>query len=184
MELVDPERLISGCLAKKKQCQQLLYDTFYRFAMRICRRYTNNNYEAAEVMNCGFMKVFSNLHRYQPDRSFKGWIGRIMINTSLSYRRSNLKMAMMQDLDTAENMVHYELPDRNLLYQELINIIEKLPATEKTVFYLYALDGLSHKDISNRLAISIGSSKICLFRARRKLKKMIFEAGYTLHHLN
>ena len=85
-------QLIRGCIKQDRKCQKMLYKAFYGFAMGICLRYANNRDEAAEVMNQGFMKVFTHIERFDTTRGpFKAWLGKIMMNVSIDYYRANLK---------------------------------------------------------------------------------------------
>ena len=169
-------QLLAGCLKQDRKDQKALYKTFYGFSMGICLRYAGNRYQAAEIMNEGFFKVFTNLNKYNSDKPFKAWLGRIMINTSINYYRSNLKMAQMEDLEHAEDVSHFETPDSKLSYDELLAMVQKLPPAYRTVFNLYAIEGYTHEEIGNLLGISDGTSKSNLFKARDKLKKMIADA--------
>lgn len=170
---VELHQLIAGCLGQGRKEQKMLYKTFYGFAMGICVRYAGNRYEAAEIMNQGFFKVFKNLHRYNLDKPFKAWLGRIMMNTSIDYYRSNLKTAYTDDLDKAEEIADHNLPDKKLRYDDLLAMIQKLPQAYRTVFNLYAIDGYTHEEIGDLLGITAGTSKSNLFKARDKLKIMI-----------
>lgn len=173
---VELHQLIAGCLEQGRKEQKMLYKTFYGFAMGICVRYAGNRYEAAEIMNQGFFKIFKNLHKYDSDKPFKAWVGRIMMNTSIDYYRSNLKMAYTDDLDKAEEIADRDLPDKKLRYDDLLNMIQQLPQAYRTVFNLYAIDGYTHDEIGDLLGITSGTSKSNLFKARDKLKIMIKHA--------
>ncbi len=173
---VELHQLIAGCLGQGRKEQKMLYKTFYGFAMSICVRYAGNRYEAAEIMNQGFFKVFKNLDKYDLDKPFKAWVGRIMMNTSIDYYRSNLKMAYTDDLDKAEEIADDNLPDKKLRYDDLLNMVQKLPQAYRTVFNLYAIDGYTHEEIGDMLGITSGTSKSNLFKARDKLKTMIEHA--------
>lgn len=176
------QQLITGCLQQNRQDQKRLYKSFYGFAMSICLRYAGNRYEAAEIMNQGFLKVFTHLHRYESSKPFAAWVGRIMMNTSVDYYRSNLKMALVDNLDAAHDIAHHELPDRNLNYNDLLAMVQQLPNAYRTVFNLYAIEGYSHEEIADLLGISTGTSKSNLFKAREKLKRMIVNAEYTINN--
>jgi RNA polymerase sigma-70 factor (ECF subfamily) len=171
------QKLIAGCLQQNRKDQKMLYKAFYGFAMSICLRYAGNRYEAAEIMNQGFLKVFTNLHKYDKDRPFIAWVGRIMMNTSVDYYRSNLKLSLNDDLDAAEDIGHNELPDQKLNYDDLLAMIQQLPNAYRTVFNLFAIEGFSHDEIAAQLNISTGTSKSNLFKAREKLKIMILNSG-------
>ncbi|PWG79901.1 sigma-70 family RNA polymerase sigma factor [Pararcticibacter amylolyticus] len=170
------QQLIAGCLKQDRKDQKMLYKTFYGYAMSICLRYAGNRYEASEILNHGFFKVFSNLNKYSTDKPFKAWIGRIMMNASIDYYRSNIRMANADDLEKAENLVHEDLPDKKLRYDDLLAMIQQLPNAYRTVFNLYAIEGYTHEEIAVMLGISTGTSKSNLFKARDKLKRMIIDA--------
>nr|WP_249665502.1 sigma-70 family RNA polymerase sigma factor [Mucilaginibacter sp. Bleaf8] len=172
------QQLIAGCLQQNRQDQKLLYKAFYGFAMSICLRYAGNRYEAAEIMNQGFMKVFTRLHKYESHKPFAAWVGRIMMNTSVDYYRSNLKMAFMDSLDLAQDVAHDDRTDKKLNYDDLLAMVQRLPSAYRTVFNLYAIEGYSHEEIAELLGISTGTSKSNLFKAREKLKRMITDADY------
>ena len=169
------DKLLTGCLSQDRKAQKELYKKFYGFAMGICLRYAGNRSQAAEIMNQGFLKIFMNLDKYNQDKPFKAWVGRIMINTSITYYHSNLRMSKMEDLDIAEGVSYGELPDSKLHYDDLLSIVHRLPPAYRTVFNLYAIEGYNHEEIGKMLNISDGTSKSNLFKARDKLKQMLKE---------
>jgi len=177
-------QLIVGCLKQDRKSQKVLYKGFYGFSMGICLRYAGNRDQAAEVMNQGFFKVFTRIESYDLNKPFKAWLGKIMINTSIDYYRSNLKMAYAEDLESAEHISNGELPDRNLSYNDLLNMIQQLPTGYRTVFNLFAIEGYSHEEIGEMLNINAGTSKSNLHKARIKLKKMILDADAPANKIN
>ena len=170
-------QLVKGCLNDDRLSQKLLYKAYYGFAMGICLRYAANRYEASEIMNQGFYKVFKNLTKYDITKPFKAWLGRIMVNTSIDYYRSNLKIAYTEELDKAEHINDTDFADKNLNYNELLDMISQLPRAYRTIFNLFAIEGYTHEEIGEMLNISIGTSKSNLHKAREKLKKMITESN-------
>lgn len=169
-------QLISGCIKQDRGSQKMLYKAFYGFSMGICLRYANNRDEAAEVMNQGFFKVFTRIETYDRARPFKAWLGKIMMNVSIDYYRSNLKMAYTDDLEKAEHVSDGDLADRKLNYDDLLKMVQKLPPAYRTVFNLFAVEGYTHEEIGELLNISPGTSKSNLHKARAKLKQMIADA--------
>jgi RNA polymerase sigma factor (sigma-70 family) len=167
--------LIRGCVKQDRKSQKMLYKVFYGFSMAICLRYAGNRDEAAEVMNQGFFKVFKNIDRFDQDRPFKAWLGRIMMNVSIDYYRANLKMAYTEDLENAAHISDGDYTDKNLNYNDLLAMVQKLPQAYRTVFNLFAIDGYSHDEIGEMLHINAGTSKSNLFKARQKLKQMILD---------
>jgi len=177
-------QLIQGCINQDRRSQKLLYKSFYGFVMAICLRYTGDRNEAAEVLNKGFLRVFNNIHKYDEERQFKAWLGKIMTNVSIDYYRANLKMAYSEDLEKAEHIADGDWADKNLNYYDLLAMVQRLPQACRTVFNLFAIDGYSHKEIGEMLNINIGTSKSNLFKARQKLKKMILMADQPAANYN
>ncbi|GLU51235.1 RNA polymerase sigma factor [Dyadobacter frigoris] len=168
-------QLINGCLKQDRKSQKLLYKAFYGFSMSICMRYVGNRQEAAEVMNQGFFKVFTNIDRFDETRSFQAWLGRIMMNVAIDYYRANSRVTRLQDINYAEQISSCEAADKNLNYHDLLALIQKLPQAYRTVFNLFAIDGYSHEEIGKMLNINIGTSKSNLFKARQKLQQMVLK---------
>lgn len=165
--------LIKNCLKRDRKSQQLLYKKFYGYAMGICLRYTNNRDEAVEVLNQGFLKVFTHIDRFDLERPFKSWLGRIMMNASIDNYRSNLRTAYFEDIEEVDDVGDVNLSDSNLNYNDLLTMIQQLPPAYRTVFSLFAIDGYAHEEIGELLQISVGASKSNLHKARKKLKQMI-----------
>ncbi|MOA02868.1 ECF RNA polymerase sigma factor SigW [compost metagenome] len=172
--------LIRGCINNDRQSQKMLYQAFYGFAMGICLRYANNRYEAAEIVNEGFFKIYTHMDKYDRDRPFKAWLSKIMHNVSIDYYRANIKTTMTDELDEADTKeIKAEIEDK-LAYEDLLAIIQRLPTAYRTVFNLYAIDGYSHDEIGQMLHISSGTSKSNLFKARQKLQQMLTEVSKTV----
>jgi len=171
------QQLIEGCRNQDRKCQKMLYKALYGFAMGICLRYAGNRYEASEILNTGFFKVMTNMEKYDPAKPFKAWLGRIMMNTSIDYYRSNLKVAYTEELDQADHVGVSESVTSKLGYDELLKLVQKLPEAYRTVFNLFAIDGYTHEEIGEMLGINPGTSKSNLHKARQKLQKMLQSAS-------
>jgi RNA polymerase sigma factor (sigma-70 family) len=151
----------------------LLYKAYYSYCMAICRRYSLNDYDAADVLNDGFLKVFTHIAKYDSTKPFKSWIARIITNTAIDHYRMNLKFTDHDDVSTYENLGDTEIVTADLAYKDLLNLVQSLSPAYRTVFNLYAIDGYAHEEIASILHISIGTSKSNLFKARQKLKELI-----------
>ncbi|MFN3851374.1 MAG: RNA polymerase sigma factor [Spirosomataceae bacterium] len=169
-----PEELLLACVKGDRKSQEMLYRQFYGFAMGVCLRYTQTKDEASEVVNDGFLKVFTKGEQFDPKYPFKVWLRRIMVNTALDFYRSQQKHYNHQNIEEA-----YEVSgdDNNAIgqmtYDELMSLVHKLPPAYKVVFSLYVIDGFSHEEISSKLGISVGTSKSNLSRARESLRQML-----------
>jgi RNA polymerase sigma factor (sigma-70 family) len=173
---------IEGCALNNKASQKKIYYSFYGYAMSVCDRYTNNYDDSIEILNDGFLKIFTEIHRYRPAYtdivgSFMGWLRKIMIYTAIDHFRKNRKYRFTRDLD--DGMIQISARDAdaidNISYEEIIRSIQELTPAYRTVFNLFIIEGFTHEEISKRLSISIGTSKSNLAKARRQLQKILFQ---------
>ena len=151
--------------------------------MSVCYRYAENEMEAEELMNEGFIKLFKNIEKFECNRytdnlvSLKGWFKRILINTCIDQFRKNkhnaLSHALPDDQDIAADTQGN--PIDHLSYKEILETVKLLSPAYKTVFNLFVIEGYSHEDIAEKLGISIGTSKSNLSKAREKMKKLILQ---------
>jgi RNA polymerase sigma factor (sigma-70 family) len=141
--------------------------------MAICRRYAINDFDAADVMNNGFLKVFTHIEKYDHEKPFKSWLARIITNTAIDHYRSNLKFVDHDDLSEYENIGNAASVYDQLAYKDLLILVQELSPAYRTVFNLYAIDGYTHEEIADLLNISIGTSKSNLFKARQKLQEKL-----------
>jgi RNA polymerase sigma factor (sigma-70 family) len=172
---------IEACALNNRGSQRILYTSFYGYAMAICDRYTNRQEDAVEILNDGFLKIFREIHHYQPAyadviSSFKGWLRKIMVYTAIDHFRKNNKHRMVTQLDNVVYQVVNVSEDAidHLSYEEIIRSIQELSPGYRTVLNLFIIDGLSHDEISEKLGISVGTSKSNLSKALRQLQKILF----------
>jgi RNA polymerase sigma factor (sigma-70 family) len=171
--------LLAGCLRNQRQSQELLYRQFYGYAMSICLRYVSTREGALEVLNDGFLKVFTRLDQYDPAQPFKGWLRRILINTAVDHYRQEVRHYHHEDVGQIEQTVVSESADAfsQLAHEDLLALIQRLSPAYRLVFNLYVMDGFTHEEIAGQLGISVGASKSNLARARENLRLL-------LKHLN
>ncbi|MBI1183396.1 sigma-70 family RNA polymerase sigma factor [bacterium] len=141
--------------------------------MGVCLRYAQNQAEAEDILQDGFVKVFSNMHKYQPFGSFEGWVRRIFVNTAIEYYRQRRKF-MINDIELENQDFEFndDVVDR-LAAEEILALIKGMPDGYRMVFNMYAIEGYSHKEIAEELGISIGTSKSQYSRARTHLQKLM-----------
>lgn len=140
----------------------------------VCLRYAKDRQEAEEILQEGFIKVFTSLHQYRAEGSLEGWVRRVMVTTALQRLRSRTPLHAVLSLEgRAENEAGEERIESGLGAKELLALVQALPTAYRTVFNLYAFEGYSHKEIANLLGISEGTSKSNLYDARQWLKERL-----------
>ncbi|MBC3785368.1 RNA polymerase sigma factor [Spirosoma utsteinense] len=172
--------LLAGCLRNHRQSQELLYRQFYGYAMSVCLRYAPTREGALEVLNDGFLKVFTRLEQYDPAMPFKSWLRRILINTALDHYRQEVRHHYFDDVEQVGQTIMSESADAHsqLAHEELLALIQRLSPAYRLVFNLYVMDGFTHDEIAAQLGISVGASKSNLARAREKLRSYLKHVNY------
>ena len=176
--------LIKACQRQNAKAQRTLYDRYSPVMLGLCRRYVRGELEAEDVMIKGFMKVFSKIDLFEGKGSFEGWMKRIMINESLTYIRQNKAMYLETDIEVAEREPDFDKISTELEAKDLLKMVNELPSGYRTIFNLYAIEGYSHKEISELLGINENTSKSQLSRARAQLQKKLLETEKLLEKQN
>ena len=141
--------------------------------MSICYRYVSDKEEAHYIFNNAFLKIFENIHKYNPDRDFKPWFKTIMANTAINHIKKMNKFKVETSTDVLENLPTKEDILSKISFDELVATIQSLSISYRTVFNMYVMDGFKHEEIAKKLGISIGTSKSNLSRAKMKLREII-----------
>lgn len=182
----DLSSVIKGCRNNNRQFQELFYETYYAYALKIVFRYIYRYEKSVDIVHDGFIKVFKNIAHFElPEADGEplllGWIRKIMINTAIDYLRKNEMIPEIGGLPESawDETDKSTAADQLLLYKELITEIKKLPPSYRAVFNLFAIDGYSHQEIAEMLGISAGTSKSSLFKARNILQKALY-TNYSL----
>ncbi len=165
--------LIKACKQNDPSSQKALYRHFYNYGMTICSRYAQNREEAKEIMNDGFVKIFTKLDQYNFSLSFKAWLNKIMVNTAIDHYRKYQSKPKTVDLIHAQHIETDHSILNNLSAKEIMALVQKLSPSYRMAFNLHVVEGYKHHEIAEKLGISSGTSKSNLAKARLKLKVMI-----------
>lgn len=180
MPAYSEEEIIAGCRKKNRAIQEHLYKTYYSMFLKVCARYAKSMQDAEQLLNDGFLKVFTQIDKFSNTGSFGGWMQRIMVNTCLDYLRSSaLKEEMIMHVNSIpaeeSNISVTNEGIESMEFRELVNVIQSLPTMTRTVFNLFVFDGYNHKEISEQLDISEGTSHWHVHQARNMLQKKILK---------
>lgn len=168
------DEIIEGCKRRNRKSQEALYRQYYSYAMTVCLPYSNTDFEAEEMANDGFMKVFDKIESFDAQRPFNPWIRRIMINSSIDHIRSQRKHYLAEDIDEQFDISNDDLSILDKISaDELMDVVRKLPPAYKTTFLLYAQEGYKHREIAEELGINEGTSKSNFAKARKKLQELL-----------
>ena len=167
------ESLFEGCKVADRTAQEKLYRMTASRMLAICMRYASSTFEAEDILQTAYIKVFTHIENYRGEGSFEGWIKRIMVNTAIESFRKNKRIQPTLDMESLPEGSSPEIRMDFLECEDLMGLIRQLPEGYRMVFNMYALEGYSHREIAETLGISEGTSKSQLLRARDWLKKRI-----------
>jgi RNA polymerase sigma factor (sigma-70 family) len=176
----EVEKLVKACIKGDRKSQNILYKTFYSKMLGICMRYANNHSEAQDLFHDGFIKVFSKLKSFENKGSLEGWIRRIIVNNAVDYVRTksfhieyddDSKLGGLQEEEVKDFDFDPE-KDLKLKAELLLELIQELAPAYRTVFNLFVIDQYSHKEIAEKLNITVGTSKSNLSKAKLKLREL------------
>lgn len=171
---------VHACREGNARAQRRLFKHFYSSVKAVCMRYAGSSDEAEDMLGDGFLKVFSNLDKYEDSGSFEAWMMRVVRNAALDYRRKYDRKADFVDIDeVAETqLTDHHLNDAvsKMSSQELVSLIQQLPPVTRTVFNLFVFEGFSHKEISQQLNITENTSAWHVNNARTRLKNAIIQS--------
>jgi RNA polymerase sigma-70 factor (ECF subfamily) len=165
------EKIIDGCRNNDRVSQKKLYSKYSPILFGICRRYVKDFQEAEDVLVEGFIKIFGKINTFEGRGSFEGWMKHIMVNECLMHLRKR---------KLVYNGFEYEIPVKhkaieNLKYNDIIEMVNLLPNGYRTIFNLYVIEGFKHREIAEKLGISINTSKSQLILAKKKLRGIFLD---------
>jgi len=174
--MLSEDQLIERCRKNDRTAQKMLYDKYSSTMLGICMRYVFERSEAEDILQEGFLKIFTKISEFEGRGSFEGWMKRVFINTAITLYHKNSK----------HNKYHYNIDDVHIsksekpaigesefTNEELLNIIHSLPKGYKLVFNMYAIEGFKHKEIAEMLKIDINTSKSQYSRAKKLIRKKL-----------
>lgn len=161
--------------------QRLLYERYANEMKAVCLRYSKTSFEAEDIMHDGFVKVFKHIGSFKGDCPLGAWIRKIMVNTALTNHRRKLHKAEITEQDALETHAETETAADAFAAEELLELVRRLPDKYQIVFNLYAIEGYSHKEISDMLEVPEVTCRSQYLRARSMLKQMI-EKNNKIYH--
>lgn len=178
------KELIQGCIKQDRRSQNSLYKLYFPLMSSIALRYSNNEEEALQHINYGFLKVLNNIKSYRPEFALATWIRNILINHIIDENRRNKRYSAM--IDVVEEVQEEHVTDTNLGEQrmeaeEMLQILRQLPDTSRKVFTLFAIDGFKHTEIASMMGISEGTSKWHVNEARKRLMLLLEHQKKTIN---
>jgi RNA polymerase sigma-70 factor (ECF subfamily) len=175
------QELIRDCISGNGKAQKRLYDQYSKIMFGICLRYSNSYDDAKDILQDGFVKVFTKMSQFSSSGSFEGWMKRIFINTALEHYRANKNFQNQADVEFAGDKPHHDFTIEKMSQKEILVILNNMSPGYRNVLNLFIVEGYSHAEIAEMMGISEGTSKSQLSRARVILQNEILKRQKSTH---
>jgi len=175
------ELMLGGCLSNNAASQEALYSRFSPRMLGVCYRFAKNREDAEDMLQEGFIKIFSQIHQYRSEGALEGWIRRIIVHTCINLLKKNKKFSDSLDISFAGGVgVREENIPSIMQAKEVVECIRLLPIGYRTVLNLYAIEGYSHKEIGGMLDIEESTSRSQYTRAKAMLEDVLVKKKIML----
>lgn len=180
--MTSDQDLIEGCKKGKHSSFEALYTKYAKRMMAIALRYSNTTFEAEDIVQESFIKVFEKIKTFESKGSFEGWLKRIVVNLSINNFHKTSKERAFEDISGIEIADEHVIPVLSeLSTDDLLSTLKLLPTGYRTVFNLYVIEGYSHKEIAELCKINEGTSRSQLAKAKVLLKEIVLQHAYVTH---
>ena len=168
------ELMLAGCLKNNAASQEALYNRFSPRMLGVCYRFAKNREDAEDMLQEGFIKVFTQMHQYRNEGALEGWIRRIVVHTCINILKKNKKFSESVDIIHANSIhVKEDMIPSIMQAKQVVECIRMLPLGYRTVLNLYAIEGFAHKEIANLLDIEESTSRSQYTRAKAMLEEIL-----------
>jgi len=169
------EQLIEQTLTGNTNAFGELVKRYQGIVVGLAFHIVGNMQDAQDIGQEVFIKAYQNLSQLKQPAKFSSWLRRITENTCKTWLRLNQKKRETLSFAGMQTVVSAQQPDDVLLAKELSetvkNAISELSEPNRLAVTLFYMDGLSYKEVSKFLDISVGAVKGRLHKAREQLKK-------------
>ncbi|GEJ48499.1 RNA polymerase ECF-type sigma factor [Flavobacterium psychrophilum] len=171
------ENVLIACKKMHRDAQRQVYEQMAPKLYRTCKRYLKKEEEIEEVLADTFYTIFIKIDMLKELGAFEAWARKIAVNNCLYQLKHKVNFNIYLE-DTKLQLQPESLPNTHLEEEDLLKLLDYIPAGCKTIFNLFAIEGYSHKEIAMLLNISEGTSKSQLNVARTKLKDLVNNLYY------
>lgn len=172
---MNTEELIRRCKQGDKQAQAWLYETYSAKLFAVCLRITGYKQAAEDVLHDGFIIIYSSIGRLRDVSRLDAWMTRIVVNLALRYMKCQQNKVAVEAVEMADMQTDDDESECGISFEEIMELVNRLPEGYREVFRLSVLEGMSHNEIARLLGIGAHSSASQLTRAKRNLRHMLNE---------
>lgn len=166
--------LINECINNSAVAQRELYNRFSGLLFSICYRYAKSKQDAEDMLQEGFLKIFTKIETFENKGNFEGWMKKVMVHTCINYLKKSKKINEILSIDSIYNLeLREESIASKLLGKQVMECLRSLPIGYRTVINLYAIEGYNHKEIGDILEIGESTSRSQYIRGKNVLESIL-----------
>ena len=175
------EQMLAGTIKHNATAQEALYNRFSPRMLGVCYRFAKNREDAEDMLQEGFIKIFTQLHQYRNEGALEGWIRRIIVHTCINILKKNKKFTESVDIIHANSLyVKEDVIPSIMQAKQVVECIRILPLGYRTVLNLYAIEGFSHREIGHLLGIEESTSRSQYTRAKAMLEEILVKKNIMI----
>lgn len=169
--------IIKGCKSGHEGSYRFLVDKYADALMGICVRYLRDHQKAEDALQETFIQVFKSIEQFNVDSSLRAWMSKIAINCCLKELRKTQRLSFSEEDKVFDQLIAWPDAYEKLIAEDILELLDRLPAHYRIIFNLSVIEAYSHKEISEMLGIQESLSRTKLTRA----KKIMQENYLSLH---
>lgn len=171
---IEDIELAGLCARGDDKARKELYTRYAAGLYALCIRYVGDREEARDLLHDSFIRIFDTIGKYRPTGSLKSWCSRVTVNLVIDSLRKKKRFETVH-LEQAQEKIPEPAKEEimKIPKAELMRMVGQLPQTKRVIFNLYCVEGYSHKDIAQMLAIKEKTSSSLLFKAREQLAENV-----------
>lgn len=177
--IFNEQELVQRCIDDDRRAQEFLFNQFYDDFYLIAIRYLGDHHDTEDIVIHAFTRIFKALSSfsYRGPGSLGKWARTVLINEAIRSLKKRKLLQFNDDLRQLDSPAIEANAVQQMQAEDIMQLIEQLPAGYRTVFNLFVIEGYSHKEIGAMIGISENTSKTQLKKARHSLMKNMDESN-------
>ena len=174
VKCIDEKALLDNCLQNKEWAQKELYLKYSSELYAICWRYAKDESEAKDILQEGFIKIFTHIRQYKATGTLIGWMKKVVVNTALNYIKKHRKeFTTYIDVGAEQIVADFDTTNSYMDTKDVLKCFAQLSYPYKTILGLYIIEGYTYKELSKIFRIEEAACRIKVYRAKIKLKEIL-----------
>ena len=161
-----------------------LFNQYHKKLYAYLMRLLGSKEDAEEIVQESFIKIWEKREEFIEGYSFDAFLFTIAKNTFLNFTREKVNRRVFEDHFQIINEMESDKTDDYVIFKETREIIrliiEGMPPRRREVFMMRKVEGLSRKEISEKLGISVITVDSQLLKANTYLKDELKKYGLLL----